>query len=205
VDEEDWASAWKKQFRPVRTGRLLVKPPWSRAVPRSGQAIVEIEPGMAFGTGDHPTTLACLRAMDRLTRPGCRVFDLGTGSGVLAIAAAKLGAGDVLAVDTDPIAVEAAASACRANDVRVTVAQGSVDLAKGWGPDLLMANLTSQLHTEIAPEMIDALAPGGTLFGAGIGEAGLPGVLQVYRTAGAKGIRVGRRGAWRTVKWAKPV
>jgi len=201
LDEADWAKGWRKHVRSVRTRRLLIKPPWSRARPRPGQQVIEVEPGMAFGTGDHATTLACLWAADRLVRPGDRVLDLGTGSGILAIAAAKLGAAPVLGLDTDPVAVEAARENCRRNGVKVTVVQGSIEVARDWRPDLLLANLTSMLHMELADEIVRTLAPGGTLFGAGIGEAGLPGVLNAYRGAGASGIRVGRRGDWRTVEW----
>jgi ribosomal protein L11 methyltransferase len=203
LEDSDWAEGWRKHVTSVRTRRLLIKPPWSRAQPREGQQVIELEPGMAFGTGDHPTTLACLRAIDRLMRPGQRVLDLGTGSGILAIAAAKLGASAALGVDTDPVAVEAARENCRRNGVKVTIVEGSLDVGRDWGPDLALANLTSQLHMDLAAAIAEALPAGGVLFGAGIGEAGLEGVLRAYRDAGARGVRVGRRGAWRTIEWGK--
>lgn len=205
LDEADWAEGWRKQVKTVRTDRLLIKPPWSRAQPRPGQEVIVLEPGMAFGTGDHPTTLACLRSIDRLVHPGDRVLDLGTGSGILAIATAKLGASKVLALDTDPMAVEAARENCVRNGVqdRVQVIEGSLDAETDWRPDLLLANLTSQLHMDLAPAISAALPVGCTLVGAGIGEAGLPGVLKAYRAAGARRVRVGRRGAWRSIEWTK--
>jgi ribosomal protein L11 methyltransferase len=206
LQESDWAEGWKSYFKPVRIGHLLlVRPPWSRAR-AGGRAVIVLEPGMAFGTGDHVTTRACLLAVERLLKPGGRVLDLGTGSGILAIAAAKLGASQVLAVDTDALAVAAAIENCRRNEVKskVRIAQGSLELARTWRPDLLLANLTSALHAGLAASIAETVASGGWLFGAGIGEAGLPLALGAYRAAGAHGIRVGRRGAWRTIEWHKP-
>ncbi|MBI2912591.1 MAG: 50S ribosomal protein L11 methyltransferase, partial [Chloroflexi bacterium] len=114
--EEDWRHSWKRYFRPQRIGSLVVKPSWTRYSLRGGaqtggrlpETVIEIDPGMAFGTGQHPTTAMCLRALQALVRRGDRVLDLGAGSGILAIAAAKLGAGSVLALDVDPLAVRAA-------------------------------------------------------------------------------------------------
>ena len=204
----DWSRSWKAYFKPVRTGRqLLIRPPWSRAA-TGDRTVIELEPGMAFGTGDHPTTKACLAAVERLLRPGDRLLDLGSGSGILAIAGAKLGASKVLALDTDPLAVDAAKENCRRNGVAdiVRVVKGSIESrsAKRWHPHLLLTNLTSALHAELAELITRAIVPGGSLFGAGIGEAGLPGVLTAYGAAGVRGLKIGKRGAWRTVQWTKP-
>lgn len=209
LEESDWGHAWRRHVRAVRIGdRLLVRPPWSRAKASKGAVVVELEPGMAFGTGDHPTTKACLNGLVQILKPGGRVLDLGTGSGILAIAAIKLGASAALALDTDHVATEAARENAAHNEVedRVTVVMGSVTAleARGWDPDLLLANLTSRLHQELAAAIVAAIPAGGMLLGAGIGEAGLTGVLRAYRAAGARGIRVGRRGAWRTIRWTKP-
>jgi ribosomal protein L11 methyltransferase len=108
IDEGDWAEAWKANYQPVRVGRrLLIKPAWLDAPVKPGDVLVELDPGMAFGTGTHPSTQLCLAALEDLAQPAQRVLDLGCGSGILAIAAAKLGATDVLALDTDPVAVRA--------------------------------------------------------------------------------------------------
>lgn len=109
VDENDWATAWKQYFKPIRvTERLTIKPTWEEYEPSEGELVLEIDPGMAFGTGTHPTTSLCLRALESTIREGDEVIDVGTGSGILAIGAVKVGAGRVLAVDLDPVAVSSA-------------------------------------------------------------------------------------------------
>jgi ribosomal protein L11 methyltransferase len=109
VADEDWANAWREHFHPMRIGRrLLVAPTWEAVQPRSGELVLRLDPGMAFGTGTHASTVLCLRALEELIRPGCTVLDVGTGSGILAVAAAMLGAGAVTALDIDPLAVRIA-------------------------------------------------------------------------------------------------
>ena len=134
---EVWQDSWKRYFRPRRVGRsLLVKPSWARCALRAGDIVIEIDPGMAFGTGQHPTTAMCLCALEETIQPGMRVLDLGTGSGILAIAAAKLGAASVLALDIDPLAVKAARQNAAANGVEalVDVRQGALSEAEA-APD----------------------------------------------------------------------
>jgi ribosomal protein L11 methyltransferase len=110
VAEADWANAWKQYFKPQTIGeRIVVKPTWEAWDTRSGDVVIEIDPGMAFGTGLHPTTRLCLRALETDVTPGARVADVGTGSGILAVAAAKLGASRVEATDIDPLAVRSRA------------------------------------------------------------------------------------------------
>src|SRR2546422_789169 len=105
----DWASAWKAYFKPLRVGRrFVVKPSWEAYAPRPDDRVLELDPGMAFGTGAHPTTQLCLEALEETVQPGERVLDFGTGSGILAIAAARLGAGTVFGLDIDPVAAAAA-------------------------------------------------------------------------------------------------
>ena len=109
VDEEDWAESWKKDFTPIRLGRhMVVKPSWCEYEAQAGDHIIELDPGMAFGTGTHETTGMCVRLVEEHVRPGQKVIDLGTGTGILAIAAAHMGARDVLAIDLDAVAVRVA-------------------------------------------------------------------------------------------------
>src|SRR5262249_6680872 len=115
VAEEDWANAWKEHYHPLRVGRLLVKPSWRDVAPEPGQIAVETDPGMAFGTGVHQTTRMCLEALDRRLQPNWTVIDQGTGSGILAVAAARLGAAAVWARDIAEVAVEAAAENAKRN------------------------------------------------------------------------------------------
>ena len=119
VDDEDWANAWKQYFKPIRVSdRLTIKPTWEDYTATEGEQIIELDPGMAFGTGTHPTTALCLRTLESVIRGGEEVIDVGTGSGILAIGAMRLGAKKVLAVDLDPIAVTAAGENSRLNGLR---------------------------------------------------------------------------------------
>ena len=136
LEEEDWANAWKQHYRVLRVGeRTVVVPSWLQHEAQPGDVVLHLDPGMAFGTGLHPTTQLCLRLLERYVQPGQRVLDIGTGSGILAIAAAKLGAGPVLALDNDPVAVTVAAENIERNGVGATVqaAEGSLGAGASMG------------------------------------------------------------------------
>jgi ribosomal protein L11 methyltransferase len=130
VDEEDWANAWKQYFKPLRVSdRMTIKPTWENYEPQSADEIIlELDPGMAFGTGTHPTTSLCLRTLEKVIRQGQDVIDVGTGSGVLAIAAAKLGARHVLALDLDPVAVSSSTENVRLNGLEQQITVHLSDL-----------------------------------------------------------------------------
>jgi ribosomal protein L11 methyltransferase len=175
LPRQDWGEKWREGFKPVSvTGRIVVKPPWeSGGGPDS--VVIDIYPRMAFGTGTHETTQICLRFIERHAFPGCRVLDLGTGSGILAIAAAKFGADRVLAVDPDPDAIDNAVENVRINGVeaRVTVKPGTLEtLTTGEGPDdpndLILANLDRPTLKSVIPRLAPFLRPGGTAFLSGI-------------------------------------
>lgn len=171
VAEEDWANAWKAHYRPVRAGqRLVVKPSWEEYAPGEGELVIDLDPGMAFGCGTHPTTALALKLLEKYLRPGAAVYDVGTGSGILAIAAALLGAGQVTAVDFDPVACRAAADNAARNRVeqRVRVLQGNLlDLARA-GADLVVANIIANVIMELAPDAARVLKPGGLFIASGI-------------------------------------
>ena len=181
VREADWAEAWKSHFPVLRIGRrMVIRPTWRRHRKRPGDVVLSLDPGMAFGTGLHPTTRLCLAALETLADEGllargtarggaARVIDVGCGSGILAIAAGKLGAGELLGVDTDPIAVEATAANARLNGQarRLRVRRGSVP--SGEGPfDIVLANLIASLLVTLAEPLRDELAPGGRILASGI-------------------------------------
>jgi len=177
---QDWADAWRAHFRPLSVGkRLLIAPPWER--PRTnGRVVITIEPGRAFGTGQHPSTLGCLERLESLlarTVPP-RLIDLGTGSGVLAIAAARLGVGRVLAVDDDPDAVASAMANAARNRVcdRVRCILGDAGALEESGAPLVVANLLTAAHLRLAPRYARYLAPGGALLLGGILDAEAAGV-----------------------------
>jgi ribosomal protein L11 methyltransferase len=174
VDEADWAEAWKAHFPVLRVGRrLVVRPTWRRHRRRVGDVVLAMDPGMAFGTGLHPTTRLCLAAVEDLADRGqladATVLDVGCGSGILAIAALKLGAASAMGLDTDPIAVEATLANARRNRLarRVRARRGS--LPSGEGPfNVVLANLIAGLLVGLAAALHNELKPGGALLASGI-------------------------------------
>ncbi len=166
VDDKDWLESWKAEFVPIRIGAFLVRPTWSEAVAGDSVELV-LDPGMAFGTGLHPTTQQCLEALSMLPLEGKSVLDVGTGSGILAIAAAKRGASPVVAVDTDSLAVGAARENAVRNGVAIPVGEGSAADVPGRF-DVVIANIVSPVLQRIAPDLAARLSGGGTLLVAGI-------------------------------------
>jgi ribosomal protein L11 methyltransferase len=169
IPEEDWLESWKAQFTPIRIGRFLVRPSWSDAPAGHDAVEIVLDPGMAFGTGLHPTTRQILEALSTLPIEAKSVLDVGTGSGILAIAAAKRGASPVVAVDTDPLAVEAARENADRNGVAIPIGSGSAADVPGRF-DFVIANIVSAVLQQIAGDLVARLAPHGTLVLAGIAE-----------------------------------
>jgi len=167
LDEEDWLESWKASFTPMRIGRFLIRPTWAEPADPGDDIVVELDPGMAFGTGLHPTTRQCLETLSRLELAGRSLLDVGTGSGILAIAAGKCGARPVVATDVDELAVRAARENCARNGVGAVVLEGSAADVEGTF-DVVVANIVAATLQTIAPDMRARLAPGGTLVVAGI-------------------------------------
>jgi ribosomal protein L11 methyltransferase len=182
VDDADWLEAWKASVTPIRVGAFLVRPTWSDARD-DGAITLALDPGMAFGTGLHPTTQQCLEALSQLRLDGVRVLDVGTGSGILAIAAAKRGAREVVAVDTDPLAVSAATENAKGNEVRVEVHAGSAADVDG-AFDVVLANLVGSVLEQIAPHLRARLRISGSLVAAGITTEAEPDVVAVFSAQG---------------------
>ncbi|HEU4797721.1 MAG TPA: 50S ribosomal protein L11 methyltransferase [bacterium] len=205
IEDEGWAHAWKIHFKPFPVGRLWITPTWDRTLPPSGAVVIELDPGMAFGSGLHPSTQMVLQLLSRL-RGGETVFDVGTGSGILAIAAAKLGAGRVLARDNDPVAVEVARHNVAYNrvDDRVAVEEGDLLRGVDGQAHLILANLIADIHLDFLPGALPSLLPNGMVAASGIIADRVLEVETVARAAGFKVAESLRSGEWRCAILSRP-
>lgn len=171
VQEADWANSWKEHFHPVKTGEtIVIKPSWENYEPLTGELIIELDPGMAFGTGTHPTTTLCIRCLEELINPDDIVFDVGTGSGVLAVSAAKLGAKKVYAVDIDQTAVRVARENVEINECsgRVTVDKGDLVNGLEGKADIIVANIIADTVIKLLKNVDSRLQETGALIASGI-------------------------------------
>lgn len=207
VADQDWGEGWKRDFRPLDVGRVRVRPSWITGSPPPGAVEVVLDPGMAFGTGSHPTTSLCLAALSDLLaeRPGASVLDVGTGSGILAIAARKLGAGRVAANDDDPKAVEVARENAAANGAEVEIALAPARRIPG-AFDLVVANILANTLVELAPDLAEKLAPGGVVLLSGILAPQEEEVRRAYRARGLVPLAGGdrREGEWSLLALERP-
>ena len=172
VADEDWAETWKAYIHTEKIGqRIVVRPTWEEYTPSGDEIIIDLDPGAAFGTGAHATTAMCLRWLEHVVCPGMRVYDVGCGSGILAIAASKLGAGEVIAMDYDPVAVSVAEENIEQNHVTNVIALQSDLLAvcRGMPPaELITANIIADIIIRLFDQLDQHLAPGGVLLASGI-------------------------------------
>jgi ribosomal protein L11 methyltransferase len=190
VREADWADAWREHFPVMRVGRrLVVRPTWRRHQAERDDVVISLDPGMAFGTGLHPTTRLCLAGLESLADRGLvverRVLDVGCGSGILAIGAVALGARKALGVDTDPIAVEATTANAALNGFGglITAREGSLPTREGPF-DVVLGNLVAGVLVPLAPLLRDELRPGGALLASGIFLDREAEVLAAFEQAG---------------------
>jgi ribosomal protein L11 methyltransferase len=217
VLEDDWANAWKAHFPVLRVARrIVIRPTWRRHRRLSGDVVLALDPGMAFGTGLHPTTRLCLATLESLADRGilatggpdggpARVLDVGSGSGILSIAAALLGSGPVLALDVDPIAVDASAANARRNRLGRVIRAREGSAPSGEGPfDVVLANLIASLLISLADGLVADLRPGGTLLASGIFVNREADVAEAFR---ARGLEVAGRvaeGDWVALEVRRP-
>ena len=199
--DEDWQDAWKSHFSLLKVGqRLVIKPSWIEYQPAAGDVLIELDPGLAFGTGYHPTTHTCLEALEEFTRPGINVLDLGCGSGILTIAALKLGAGSVTALDIDPQAVQASRQNFKRTGLRgqVNLDQGTLPhkLAPAGSFHLALANISARGVRERAGDLLTALRPDGALIASGIIQE-----QQAETEAALDEAGFGARGVWPKEDW----
>jgi len=186
VDDADWAERWKEHYAVQRIGRVAIVPSWAEHTPSDGEATVLLDPGMALGTGLHPTTRGCLELLQQIRPMPARALDVGCGSGILALAALRLGATHVLACDTDAGAVTATRENALRNGLadRVEVTQGSLPETPVERFELILANLVAAVLVELAPALAAHLAPGGTLIASGIIEPRADEVIAGMAAAG---------------------
>lgn len=199
VAEESWAHAWKEHFHPLPVGeRIVVRPTWRTYDAKPGEIVIDLDPGMAFGTGSHPTTSLCVKALERLVREGDLVYDVGTGSGILAIAAALLGAGRVVACDIDPVAVRVARENVAQNGVarRVEVVEGDWSALPAEKADVVVANILAEVIIDMAPEVSRLLRPGGNFVASGIILHRAGDVERALAGAGLEVLRKDEQGEW---------
>ena len=169
----EWEEAWKAHFQPLRIGgRLVVRPTWHEVEAEEGDIVLTLDPGLAFGTGHHPTTRMCLEQLERRVQPGMRILDLGTGSGLLSQAALLLGAEWALALDTEADAIRASRRNLKAAGLsrRVRIARGTLPHPQAVGLDLTVANISAKVLVELAGDLVETLKPEGTLVASGVLE-----------------------------------
>jgi ribosomal protein L11 methyltransferase len=206
LEDQDWGEAWKRGLAPLAIGRAFVRPSWIDVATPAGMVEIVLDPGMAFGTGTHPTTSLCLAALSDLlaARPGASVLDVGTGSGLLAISAKKLGGGRVAGNDNDPVAVRVARENAALNGVALELDERPV--AAQPGPfDLVLANILANTLVELAPAIAAQLAPGGVVLLSGILTPQEEEVRAAYLQAGLAPLPGGdrRQGEWSLLAFSR--
>lgn len=196
IQEEAWADAWKQYFKPTHVSeRLVIKPTWETYEAKPHETIIELDPGMAFGTGTHATTALCMRTLEGVVREGDHVIDVGTGSGILAVTAVKLGAERVLALDLDPVAVSSAKENVKLNGLQQAVTVELSDLLgaiKTGGSDngvrlpvqVVVANILAEIILSFVDDVYEAIQPGGAYVASGIITSKEADVVQALEKTG---------------------
>lgn len=208
VPSEDWEHSWKKYWHALEVGeRLVIKPSWESWTGDPDKLVIALDPAQAFGTGTHPTTQLCLRALEDAVGnyDAPLVFDVGTGSGILAIAAVLLGAAHVEACDIDPVSVEATTENATRNQVadKIRTQVGGVEVIEGEA-DVVVANILAEVIAPIAPDLAARTKPGGAVLASGIIRARQAMVEEAFETAGLVVLRVEYQGEWVLIEARKP-
>ena len=202
VNEEDWANEWKKYYKPTKIGeKLVVKPTWEDYEVQDGDLVIELDPGMAFGTGTHETTTMCMRELEKYVTEDSKVFDIGCGSGILAIAAAKLGAKDVIAVDLDEVAVKVAAENVAHNHVQdsVKVLHGNLIDVVSDKADVVVANIIADIIKILAKDVHSCMKEDAVFISSGIIHAKVNEVKESLIENGFEIIEVKTLGEWNAI------
>ncbi|MEX2238029.1 MAG: 50S ribosomal protein L11 methyltransferase [Dehalococcoidia bacterium] len=209
LPEEDWAGLWKRYFGVQRISpTLVVVPTWKKYGAKPGEKVITLDPGMAFGTGQHPTTRLCLAAIERLVQPGDRVLDVGAGSGILSVCAVLCGAGEVFGIDVDEPTVAAAVANAELNGVSALTHFEHGTLGERWPNgwptaqdfDLVVANISARAVIALSPLFAAALRNGGHVLTSGFLEDSVKEISAVLEGAGFQKLRTRRRGEWRSIE-----
>lgn len=201
MHEEDWANNWKQYYKPVKiTDKIVIKPIWEEYEKKDEDLIIELDPGMAFGTGTHETTRMCIQALDRYVKPNTTVFDVGCGSGILAIAAAKLGAKHVVGVDLDPVAVDSSKENIGFNDLNnIEILEGNLlDVVEGKA-DIVVANIIAEIICILTEDVKKALNHGGLFITSGIIHDRVEMVTEKFEECGFEIIEINKDGEWNCI------
>ena len=198
IEGDDWIDVWKKHFRPIHLKKIVVVPEWISYEKQAGEEIVLLDSNMAFGTGEHETTSMCVELMQKYLKAGDTCIDVGCGSGILGIAAAKLGAGCCYLSDLDPIAVESAKHNAYKNGVQDKVTVAGANLLEGakLQADLALANITAEVLLLLAPSVVNHVKGGGILILSGIIKERLEAVKEAYQKIGFTVLEEQERGSW---------
>ncbi|MCQ2547743.1 MAG: 50S ribosomal protein L11 methyltransferase [Clostridia bacterium] len=199
LDDESWRDKWKEYFLPTRIcGDLVVKPSWQEYEKKANDLVIEIDPGMAFGTGTHETTSLCMKLMEKYLKKGDSLLDVGTGSGILAIGAELLGASDILGVDIDPVAVQVAKENVELNNPKSIIKIQYGDLTKGldYQANVVVANLMADLVIMLSDSVKKHVAPGGYFISSGILVEKEELVSQAIKAAGFDIVEILEDGEW---------
>ena len=202
VNESDWANEWKKYYKPTKVGKkIVVKPSWEEYEKQEGDLIIELDPGMAFGTGTHETTSMCIRELENYVDETKTVFDIGCGSGILAIAAAQLGAKEVVAGDLDEVAVKVSKENCEINHVsdKVVVKHGSLFEVGDSKADVIVANIIADIIKILAKDVSKFLKEDGVFISSGIILAKIDEVCEALEENGFEIVKVERLGEWSAI------
>lgn len=201
IKEEDWANNWKKYYKPSNiTDRIVVKPMWEEYEPKNSELVIELDPGMAFGTGTHETTRMCVKSLEKYVEKDSTVFDVGCGSGILAIAAAKLGAKLALGVDLDPVAVESAKENVGLNDLdNIEILEGNLlDVIDGKA-DIVVANIIAEIICILTEDVSKALNKGGLFITSGIIHERVDMVTSKLNECGFEVMEINKDGEWNCI------
>ena len=206
TEDKDWINAWKQYFKPFRTDGFYIVPTWEEADAKAGEIVLRMDPGLAFGTGMHETTRLCLAALRKYVRPGMRLLDVGTGSGILQIAANKLGAVSCVGTDLDPCTEPAIADNRRANGIRPEdcaliignlITDREVQQAVGRERfDIAAANILAGVLVQLTPKVVPAIRPGGLYITSGILDGQEQGVIDACTASGLRILEITRMGEW---------